>query len=63
MDFYKHSSFKKFFIEGNQQTLDWLNNNKELIDEIRRLKSLIGRVSPREEKSILNLIKWLESKL
>ena len=56
-------SFKNFLIEGSQQTLNWLKNNKELISEIRRLKSLIGKVTPKEEKSLISLIKWLESKV
>jgi len=56
-------SFLKIFSEGNQQTLDWLRDNKGVLDEIRRLKSLVGKVPSSEEKSILGLIKWLESKI
>ena len=55
-------SFLGLFFEGNQQTLNWLRNNKGVLDEIRRLKSLIGKVPSSEEKSLLNLIKWLENK-
>jgi len=56
-------SFLEIFSEGNQQTLDWLRNNKGVLDEIRRLKSLVGKVPSSEEKSILGLIKWLENKI
>ena len=56
-------SFLDLFIEGNRQTLNWLRNNKGVIEEIKRLKSLLGKVPNSEEKSLLNLIHWLENKL
>jgi len=55
-------TFKELF-EGNQQTLNWLRNNKDIIDEIKRLKSLLGKVPDVEERDLLNLIKWLERRL
>lgn len=56
-------TFTKLFFESNQSTLKWLQDNKNIISEIKRLKSLIGTVPPNEEQSLLGLIKWLESKI
>ncbi len=55
-------SFKELF-EGNQQTLNWLKDTQSIRDEIKRLKSLLGKVPNSEEKELLGLIRWLENKL
>lgn len=56
-------SFSSLFFEGNHQTLNWLRDNKGVVDEIKRLKSLLGKVPNSEEKGLLNLIQWLENKI
>jgi len=56
-------NFFEMAIDEEKRTLNWLKNNKELIEEIKRLKAKLGSVSDKEEKDLLKLIKWLESKV
>ena len=55
-------NFYDMFIEGNQQTLNWLRDTKGIRKEIQRLKKIANK-NPDNEQEILDMIKYLETKL
>jgi len=55
-------NFYDMFIEGSQQTLNWLRDTKGIRKEIQRLKKIANK-NPEDEQDILNAIKYLEDKL